>query len=505
MGCGEGRVDRHRLGAVMSLWPNLPFHPEETLLSYADRLSVFHTGRGMERLLRDLGINSEHYTAGREETVIAFARAVGIPSKDAQLSSIRVFSRGASFRDEVISKSFLSPRAACYCPSCLSEDGPRSDHRFRLIWGFRHVVRCDRHSCWLVVAPHVDEINLRLALGTAPLGEAEAVETETPEYLSWLRTRLDGLNFNSSWMDDQSLEQVLAASEMLGGILQHGHKVALSKLTSAETEEATDIGFSIYSEGPQAIEEALDTIRKTSPATAVQAGPLAYYGQLFDWLNRRSNAIDPGPIRRLLRDHIVKHSAIEPGSKVLGVEITERRYHTLHSLSATVGIARPRLSRLLKKLGEIPAGASEIESGNMVFEAEKTVPLVRAVKTAVSLHDVAEYIGASKRQVESLYREGIIRPLFPRNGRGSVRQVVFAQEHLDSLLQRISELPEFRERVAGEFHPISYACQRGAGHFEEVLSGILENRIPALRHTGKIGIGAIYVDVHSVVLMKKSA
>jgi hypothetical protein len=87
---------------------------------------------------------------------------------------------------------------------------------------------------------------------------------------------------------------------------------------------------------------------------------------------------------------------------------------TFHSLSAIVGIARPRLSRLLKKLGEIPAGASEIESGNMVFEAEKTVPLVRAVKTAVSLHDVAEYIGASKRQVESLYRKGIIRPLFPQ-------------------------------------------------------------------------------------------
>ena len=87
---------------------------------------------------------------------------------------------------------------------------------------------------------------------------------------------------------------------------------------------------------------------------------------------------------------------------------------TFHSLSAIVGIARPRLSRLLKNLGEIPACASEIESGNMVFEAEKTVPLVRAVKTAVSLHDVAEYIGASKRQVESLYRKGIIRPLFPQ-------------------------------------------------------------------------------------------
>lgn len=493
----------------MSLWPNLPFHPEETLLSYADRLSVFHTGRGMERLVKDLGINAEHFTAGREETVIAFARAFGMTFEDAQQSSIRVFSREASFRDEVISKSLLSPRAARYCPCCLAEDGPRSDRRFRLIWGFRYVVRCDRHSCSLVEAPRVGEINLRLALGAAPLGEAGAVGTEAPEYLSWLRTRLDGLNLSSSWIENQSLEQVLDASEMLGGILQHGHKVALSKLTPTETGEATDIGFSIYSEGPEAIEEALDTIRKTSPATAVQAGPLAYYGQLFDWLDRRSNAIDPGPIRDLLRDllrdHIAKHSAIEPGTKVLGVEITERRYHTLHSLSGTVGIARPRLSRILKKLGEIPAGATEVESGNMVFEAAKTVPLIRAVKTAVSIHDIAEYIGASKRQVETLYRKGIIRPLIPRNGRGSVRQVVFAREHLDGMLKRISELPKLDKGAEGKFHSISYACQRGAGHFEDVLSGILEDRIPGFRHTGKIGIGAIYVDVHSVLLMRNSA
>lgn len=59
---------------------------------------------------------------------------------------------------------------------------------------------------------------------------------------------------------------------MIGGVLQHGHKV---KLSPAQTEEATDVGFSIYSEGADAVEEALDTIRKTSPANAVQAGALA--------------------------------------------------------------------------------------------------------------------------------------------------------------------------------------------------------------------------------------
>lgn len=292
---------------------------------------------------------------------------------------------------------------------------------------------------------------------------------------------------------------------MLGAILQHGHKVAITKLKPADTEEATDIGFSIYAEGPKAIEEALDTIRQTSTATAVQAGSLAQYGKLFDWLDRRSNAINPGPIRDILRDHIVKHSAVEPGRNVLGVEITERRYHTLYSLSATVGVERPRLSRLLKKLGEIPMDATEVESGTMVFEAERSVRLIEAFATAIPLQDVPAYLGATRGQFEILYRAGIVQPLIPRAGRGSVRHVVFARSHLDELLNRMTELPALDETAAGEFHPISYACQRGAGRFEDLFADILDGKVPGFRHPGKVGISAIEVDVGSLIAMKKSA
>ena len=133
----------------MTLWPSLSYAPDETLLSYADRLSMMHTDCGMDRLLKDLGINIEHFTSGREDAVSAFAEAAGLRAEDAHKGAIRVFQRGASFRGEPISKPFLSPRVARYCPVCLREDGDIADRRFRMIWGFRHVVRCDVHSVWL--------------------------------------------------------------------------------------------------------------------------------------------------------------------------------------------------------------------------------------------------------------------------------------------------------------------------------------------------------------------
>ncbi|MCK8463068.1 TniQ family protein [Aliiroseovarius sp. S1339] len=490
----------------MTLWPSLPYNSEETLLSFADRLSVMHTGCGMERLLRDLGINIEHFISGREEAVGAFAEASGLRVHDVQKGAIRVFPRGASFRGEYISKTFLSPRAARYCPSCLAEDGQMADHRFRLIWGFRHVARCDRHSSWLVDAAYKNETSLRLAMGSEMPEEPQAAKSGTPDYLFWLRTRLDGGSLpGNHWIDSQTLEQVLAASEMLGATLEHGHRVATKKLSAAQTEEATDIGFSIYREGLEAVADALDTIRMTSPASAVQAGPLAHYGKLYDWLHRRSNTVDPGPIRDILRDHIVKNSAVEPGTKVLGVEVTERKYHTLQSLSAEVDIPRVRLSRVLKRLGQLPEDATEVDCGNAVFEAAKTVPMVEAFKSAVRLQDVPDYLGASKGQFEALYRIDIVKPLIPRTGRGSVRHVVFSRAHLDDFLRSLEELPLLADDAEGDFHPIAYACQRGAGLFEDVFVDIQAGKICGYRHSDKVGIGSVYVDVSSLSKFKKSA
>ena len=490
----------------MVLTPDLPLDHEETLLSYADRLSMMHTGRGMERLLKDLGINKEYFVSGRSEAVAALAEATGREVGHLARLSIRVFQQGASFRGEDISKAFLSPRAACYCPVCLAEDGNWQNHRFRLIWGFRHVARCDRHGVWLSSTPRAQATNLRLSLGTSPVCVAVDAGEETPEYLSWLSARLHARTEPElGWLEGQTIEQVLDASEMLGAVLEHGHKVTPTKLTPAQIEEVTDIGFSIYSEGPEAIGEALDTIRKTSPAVAVQAGPLAYYGKLFDWLDRRSNSLDPGPIRDILRDHIVKHSAVEPGTKVLGVEITERRYHTVKSLASALRIERMRLARLLKKIGHVDQDATELEIGNMVFEAATTVPLIQAFQTAVPLQEVPKYLGASKRQIEVMYRAGIVKPLIPRTGRGSVRQVVFARSHLDELLEKVSNLPVVEAFSAQELHPISYAAQRGLGRFEELFAGVLDDRIKAFRRSEQVGIRAVQLDVNALLSEKKSA
>ncbi len=128
------------------LQPALAFDPEETLLSYSGCLSVLHTGCGMRRLLKDRYFNVEHFVSGRPDAVEALSAATGQTQDALMRTAVRVKQRGGEFRGEDTSKQFLSPRAARYCPSCLIEDGEQADWRFRLIWGFRHVQRCDKHG-----------------------------------------------------------------------------------------------------------------------------------------------------------------------------------------------------------------------------------------------------------------------------------------------------------------------------------------------------------------------
>lgn len=127
-----------------------------------------------------------------------------------------------------------------------------------------------------------------------------------------------------------------------------------------------------------------------------------------------------------------------------------------------------------------------------------------AFKTAIPLQDLAEYLGASHRQVEVLYRGGIVRPLIPRTSPGSVRDGMVSRRHLDEIVGKVSVLPKTGETTLGELHSVAYACQHGAGPFEDVFCNILKGRTHAFRHPEKLVISAIRVDLSVLSALKKS-
>ncbi|MEP0963464.1 MAG: hypothetical protein ABJQ70_09315 [Roseobacter sp.] len=131
--------------------------------------------------------------------------------------------------------------------------------------------------------------------------------------------------------------------------------------------------------------------------------------------------------------------------------------------------------------------------------------MILAFKSAGRLHDIPDCRGATRGQFKALYRLDTVKPLVRQTGQRSVRNVVFSREHLDGLLQSLQELLLLGSADEGDFHPVAYACQRGAGLSEDVFVDIQAGKICGQRHPDKVGIGAVYVEISSLSKFKKSA
>ena len=379
--------------------PHIPYDPAETVHSYAARLSLFHTGQGPSRLLEDCGVRPSRFAAVVNDALSMFAVAVGGDIDVIQAGTIRALSRHNVFREEDFSRNVLSAQVRQFCPHCLREDGSPAEWRHRIIWCFLPVPICLRHGTSLVEVTHGNLLNIRDAVarvGGLDVAEVSTSPAEGGRYAAWLEARLSSSAF-AGWLDDQNIEQVLNASEKLGFVLENGHGARPGHLSRKVRRSTMERGFRIYEQGANAVYAALDEIRGAASATAVHAGPLAMYGALYDWLDRRAQLITPRPIRDILREHILNHDAYAPGERLLGEPVAQRRVHSVISLAATLKVNRRRMSRLLQKLGIVPEGATDGESERLVFPVEEVEQLIRDYEAAIPLAWVPGYIWGGHR------------------------------------------------------------------------------------------------------------
>ena len=488
--------------AVLS--PYTPYDVSETALSYAARLSFVHTGMTIRRLLEDLDLGRDRFVNGKPEAIESFAEDVGTDPRELSRGTVELLSRYGRFRGEDITRGFISAKIRKFCPRCLMEDGAREAWKHRLLWCFQHVDGCPVHGTRLVeIAGGKNVCDLREVIeGSTALEALNSVEPfSTPDWQAWLSARLEGAA-DDPWLADHTIEQVVAASEMIGAVLGHGQQIRLRSLSRQERSDAVERGFSYYREGQAGVMAALDKIQARSSARAVQAGPLAVYGRLYDWLDGSAKLIDPGPIRPLLREHILSHIPMAKGERLLGEEVTERHLHSVVSLSETLGIHRRRLARLLAKLGLAPEGATDAETGLLTFPVGEVEGLQEDVVHAIPYEEVANYLGASIRQVQMLYGAGMITPLFPPAGAGSVRRLVFARRHLDAFLERVLKADVLDGDVGNEFVSIAVACQRIGMMTPDLVDAVFTGRIQGWRDPSLSGLAALKLRLDDVRSLK---
>ncbi len=431
----------------MLMLPILPPMAGESTVSWCSRMARFHANLDCVDWLQMMEISRQSVVETNAECVRRLSGLTGVPGEDIEACGVRpVGNRSFRHRAETFGVNFALRTHTTYCPACLLEDvnvgnSSEGSRVGRVTWTFAPVRTCPQHRIALYrrrnrgFFEQFQDMNL-VAPGNPELA-AQAVEAQSrvcSPLQRYVELRLQG-EAGAGWLDRQSIDQASRACEMLGACMVFGAHTNLKALSNLEWDEAGAAGFEAAVAGPSGIRAALDEIAARSWQIKGTGGAQAAFGRLYQWLHSEKGRKDPGPIRGVVRDHILDTMAIDPGTKLLGKVVSKRLRHSVPSLVRTSGLHPVTLRLALVEVGLVPHDAQ----GNkgFSFDAAQGENIASRVQNSIPIKKIPAYLNCNRTQAQMLVRSGIVKQLAPGQGKrgGLLSQV--AKNDLDGLLNRL--------------------------------------------------------------------
>lgn len=494
----------------MALFPRLPFHSDETPVSWACRLAAFHTNGGLKRFLEDQGI-SIYDLMSSQETAMARLAQIGDENIDVLLRNalIPISKIDLSIRGFTVFRHFANRQDIRVCPCCLLDDmrsghgDPRWFWRGRLIWTLRTTRVCPVHHCGIVTIGSVkSRANYYDVTPFLQDGRLEGLardtiqRTATPKLQDWVIERIDG-GSRGQWLCGQALDQAVRACEMLGVVKVFGPMPNLRNFRDEDWERAGEVGFEIAIEGESAIRDALTEIARYS--TKGQNGPQAVYGRLYQWLEFAKTERDRGPIKGLLRDHIIDTMPIGAGEVIFGEPVARRRVHSVLSLSEASGLHPKRLRKAVFALGLADHALQGASANLITLDAEAGEDLVRRLIDTITQKELPQYLNCSLRQAATLIRAGILQPLITRDPSYQIGAKAFSKAELDEFIRSLLDRASPANVADVNFENLSKAVSRAMTDTATVVRLIQGDKLRRIqRLTSDRGLASIRLDPEEI-------
>lgn len=491
----------------MALQPFVEIDAEETVMSWATRLAAVHTGEQLVPFLNDIGLPLSEILKGTNEALARLCEVTGAEFSLLRRNAIHsVEWRKYDLRGEAFSAEFTRGETTGFCPACLIEDDASgvaaANRKGRLLWLVRAVRTCPRHSLPLVERrfSHWLDRSQQMALRVPERGGdlrrlADGKLRPVSALQSYITRRLEG-GSGPAWLDGQGIEQVVRAAEMLGVALEFGRGVNLGEFSPDDWEKAAVTGFPLVALGPEGVREALSEIQRRAwhdEKVSAGSGPQMIFGRLYQWLSFNRSAKDEGPIRDVVREHILETMEVSPGAVIFGEKILVRRLHSLPSLAKETGLHRHTVAKLLVRRGLIPHDADL--HAHAVIPAADGLRVAEEMKDAITQSDLPRVLNTTRGQVEQLIDCGLIRVVDPdRAGATRLSSSIAANEVRRFLSDLARDAVEVAEAPLG-FLGIPAAAMKSRATTETIVRLILAGRLSGVvRVSGIEGYAAIHVD-----------
>jgi hypothetical protein len=346
------------------------------------------------------------------------------------------------------------------------------------LYDFAHAVRTE----W----PRIDSL-----LAAAPRREPSPLETYILDRIQNGRAL--------AWLDACSLHGAVKSCEIIGAVSLHGPTPNLKSFSEDEWAAAGAAGYAIARQGEEAFRRFFSSLQEACPSQAGQVGPQAIYGRLYQWWNYGGRGAEAGPLRDLLRQHVVETTPIRPGTSVLGEIVESRSVHSVYTLSKATGQHPKRLRKILIEAGLVPEDATDVVDNRIVFNADEAEQLVRRFATTVPLKDVAGHLNCPRIHARLLYEREFIRPVVDASTSTASGKHAFAKEELDNFLERLLQSATPMSDPEAGFADLPRAAKRACCSAMEIVALVLEGRLKRLgRDLSQNGYLALLVDVEEV-------
>lgn len=482
------------------LLPHLPFDLIESPLSYAAGLACYHAAKPMLPFLRDMRISPEAIASSDPEALARLAEISGTSLNDLRRNApVRMGKRTYDLRGELVTAEFLSNPYTVFCPACLAEDDRTGRRRGRWEWALSVVRTCNRHEIPLVrqaqaawddklhdLDRRVPERGVQLQ---SLIGKVERRSVSPLQ--NYVLRRLDGI-VGPDWPDDQTLDQAIRATELLGVLVAFGPAQKLPELEPDDWDHAGRIGYEFTSRGEEGIREALEVqFRKFDDATGTP-GARKIFGCFYNALAHSKSLKEPGDIARILRDVLTENIAMPAGTKVLGVELPERQLHTVASLAIEQSLDPRTLSNVLVAAKAIPEQAP----AHFPIPVGEGRAIAGRVKRTVNVISLWKNMNFTRPIVDQLFDDRLLTPIYyGRPGARGRTQKAVDREEIAMLVGRLQAKSTELNAEAAALVPISKAAEKAKVPAITVLHMILGGFVERVfRLKGQEGISALRVD-----------
>lgn len=495
------------------LFPCLPFHDDETPASWAARLSVLHGCPSPRTFLSDQGIAPSDLLHGRRAVIDRLCHAAGQNVETVwRNTASSTGSQNFVLRGERIPASMMVREETRFCPLCLLDDdrhagNPGIARRDRLAWSLRVVTTCPTHGLALIhrARDHRDNMRHKLLVHVPERAEAlldlarSGLHRQPSPLQSYVLDRLDGRK-GPAWLDGQTLEQAVKATQMLGIVMAFGTTVNLGSVDRDGWDLAGRSGWKWTSAGKAGLRSAFDALH-LSAMDRGQGGQnyATVFGQLYRWLLEPGDRSDHGPIKQLLRNYILRNMDVCVGRELLGAPIPRRHKYSVQSLALETGVHRQTLRKILVERRLVAQDDAGKANSILLVDVDQGQEAAAALTRSVPFLKLPARMNTTRPIVSCLIDLGHLTPLFRSQGENKRDKCGFDSREVDFVLDRLHHLAPELSHLPVQWVTLSQCTKRARVPMRDLLQRILAGELKDLgRAEGDRGFNALRIDMGKV-------